>query len=339
MTRGNTLVAVASGFTVPVVAAWSILQGIAFGKDDTLHWQPQTRGDSARQQAVDIYRSEPGRWDAILFLDGDQTFPRDLIDRLWAHDVDIISGMYFRRTWPPAPIAFKASEGWPLAPLFEYPKDRIFEIGATGWGCLLIKGTVIDYFHDHILRPKEPMVYNGPYPERAGHWRSYGADIRFCDQARQAGFKVWMDPQIQCDHIADIAVNEQMYELAGGWRSWGLTYGDLVKSRIEGGAGMDREVLKARKKQHLIEHDMRKARITKLEAQLEEARQELVGYFMAIKEIDFWLEAEEKARAHMPEYLKNRAGEIKPLPHVPVAIAPLLEGEEPIESTLTKEDE
>lgn len=292
--RGATLISVASSDIVPVLSAWSILQNLGFGKDDTLHWNPQTRGDAARQQAVEIYRSEPGRWKAIQFLDGDQTFPKDTVDRLWNHNVDIVSGLYFRRTWPPAPIAFEASDGWPLLPLFEYPKDRIFEIGATGWGCLLVKGYVIDYFHEHILRPKEPMVYNGPYPERAGHWRSYGADIRFCDQARRAGFKVWLDPQTKCEHIAQIPVNEQMYELCGGWRSWGLTYRDFVESRIEGGAGMDKEALEARKKQHLIEKGSAEARAEQLKASLAETEHEIVGRMFALKELDFMLEALEK---------------------------------------------
>jgi len=280
---------------VPARAAWSILHMDSV-RGDTLHWNPQTRGDSARQQAVEIYRSEPGRWDAVLFLDGDQGFPTDTIDRLWSHGVDIVSGLYFRRTWPPAPIAFEASEGWPLSPLFEYPKDRIFEIGASGWGCLLVKGHVIDYFHEHLLRPKEPMIYNGPYPERAGNWRSYGADIRFCDMARQAGFKVWMDPQTQCDHFAEIAVNEQIYELTGGWRSWALTYQDLVKARVERGAVMERETIEARKKQHIIELEKQRARLEKMTQAVRDGELALVGRYQAIQELDFILAALEKEK-------------------------------------------
>jgi len=115
--------------------------------------------------------------------------------------------------------------------------------------------------------------------------------------ARRAGFKVWLDPQVKSEHIAQIAVDEQMYELCGGWRSWGLTYRDFVKGRIEGGTGMDKEVLGARKKQHLIEKESTVARIEQLKAALADAEQEMVGRMFAMKELDFMLEAMEKEEA------------------------------------------
>lgn len=297
--RGRTLVAIASGWMIPARTAWTLIQ-LALQEGDEILWNPQTRGDAARQRSCAHFVAEPDKWDALLLLDGDMTFPGDMVDRLWAHGVDIVSGLYFRRTFPPAPIAYCASDGWPLQPLFEWKhlvNDKgLVPIGATGWGCVLIKRNVFEYFDKHILRPKEPYVYNGPYPERAGHWRSYGADIRFFDQARQHGFDVWLDPQCKCGHIGQIELTEESYQLFGGWRSWGLTYQDFVKGRIEEGTGMDAEVLEARRRQHLIERDGAKARIETLKAQLTEAEHEMVHHLGALKELDFMLEALEKER-------------------------------------------
>lgn len=270
---------------------------------DGFTWNPQTRGDSARQHHCEVFMAEPDKWDALLLLDGDQTFPDDMVDRLWSHGVDIVSGLYFRRTFPPAPVAYAASEKWPLQPLFEWKhliNDKgLVPIGATGFGCVLIKRNVFEYFDKHILKPKEPYIFNGPYPERAGHWRSYGADLRFFDRARQHGFDVWLDPNCKSGHIGHIELNEESYQVFGGWRSWGETYKQFVKSRIEGGSGMDKEVLEARRKQHLIEKDSTAVKIEQLKASLTEAEHEMVGRMFALKELDFMLEALEKEESQM----------------------------------------
>jgi len=271
---------------------------LQLNETDGFEWNPQTRGDSARQQHCEIFMAEPDKWDALLLLDGDQTFPHDLIDCLWSHGVDIVSGLYFRRTFPPAPLWYCRSDRWPLQPMFEWKhliNDKgLVPIGATGFGCVLIKRNVFEYFDKHILKPKEPYIFNGPYPERAGHYRSYGADLRFFDKANQHGLEVWGDPQAKCGHIGQFELTEESYEMFGGWRSWGLTYEAFVKSRIEEGAGMDKEVLEARRKQHLIERDSTIARIEELKATLTNAEHEMVRHLGALQELDFMLEALEK---------------------------------------------
>jgi hypothetical protein len=43
--------------------------------------------------------------------------------------------------------------------------------------------------------------------EHAGGWNYLSEDWAFCERARQAGFKVWVDPSIKLGHIAQIQVS------------------------------------------------------------------------------------------------------------------------------------
>lgn len=149
----------------------------------------------------------------IFWLDSDLVFEPDLLERMFKAigDKDFISGLYFKRRPPYEPCIFSVAgfeqgEGREIIPIAEtyldYPKNSVFEIEACGFGCVLMKTSMFEKVYETQGLPFSPVL-------------GFGEDISFCIKAREAGFKLYCDSSVQCDHTAQILVNESTYEV---WR-------------------------------------------------------------------------------------------------------------------------
>lgn len=152
--------------------------------------------------------------DFVLWLDSDVVFPNTLM-----HDMmeaiegrDIVTGIYHMRRPPFKPVIWKKlrhgltpaeneSEDWN-----DYPRDDAFEVEGCGFGCVMMRTsvlkTVLDKYHELFA----------PIP-------GYGEDLSFCIRARGCGYKIWAHPQIQIGHKSSIIVSDdtfQAYRKAGG---------------------------------------------------------------------------------------------------------------------------
>lgn len=146
--------------------------------------------------------------DYVMWLDSDQTFNPDLLQRmhdtLTKNDLDILSGLYFRRTAPYSPVVFDKLEmrddgvcewtDWKDKPL----PDELFEVGGCGFGCVLIK---TDVFFD----------VQSKYGDMFGPINRVGEDLSFCWRARQCGYKIYCDPSIICGHVGYAVIDERFY--------------------------------------------------------------------------------------------------------------------------------
>lgn len=104
-----------------------------------------TKGYETRGHLVKTFLES--RHGAILMLDGDMTFPTDTLERLRSHNLPYVSGLYMRRNLGPvAPVWFEPFSGsWPLRPwLTPIQPGRLYELGATGWGCVYIRREVFE---------------------------------------------------------------------------------------------------------------------------------------------------------------------------------------------------
>jgi len=125
----------------------------------------------------------------ILFVDYDVIPKPNTLKKLMEHDKYIVSGVY--------PISRKCKIDWcvskeePFKPIeFLDLPDNPFKAKTLSNGMMLVKTEVFD-------RLKWP------------YWRSEfgvgnltkGADIYFCEKAREAGYDLWVDPKIKCSHI------------------------------------------------------------------------------------------------------------------------------------------
>lgn len=171
----------------PMAFAWGCLYGhtrtvnilpiIMMGQDPA----------QARNQMADAFMRQG--CEAALFIDCDMMFPPNGLDRLFAHDVDIVAGDYRKRAHPFSRI------GWPLELKnekgeveghLEDPPGGLVERTAMGLGFMLIRRRVFE----KVPRPWFARIYSGETEADRGVMTE---DYYLCLKAREYGFKVWCD--------------------------------------------------------------------------------------------------------------------------------------------------
>lgn len=143
--------------------------------------------------------------DFVFWLDSDMVFKPDtlvrMMDTLKKNDLDILSGLYFRRVPPYSPVLFdKLDIDGVKADYSEYSKipDDLFEVGACGFGCVLMKTDVFFDVQSKFGNMFAPIGNNGE-------------DVAFCWRARQCGYKVFCDPSVICGHVGYSVVDDQFF--------------------------------------------------------------------------------------------------------------------------------
>ena len=143
----------------------------------------------------------------LIFLDCDMVYPRDTIPKLFSHDKDIVGALTFKRCPDFNPLAF-SGEHYKMTQIDPIPEE-LFEVTATGTGCLMIK---TDVFED--------LDY--PWFEFDNHdGHLVGEDINFCYKARKNGFKVYVDPTVHTEHLSQTRVNWNLYKFQEGLKKQG----------------------------------------------------------------------------------------------------------------------
>lgn len=125
-----------------------------------------------------------------LFLDTDMNFPHDTVHRLLRHNVDIVGCNYARR----GKLPIQSTAGNIPEPggsfIFRLRKDGgLEEVDYVATGVLMIRLAILK----DIPKPWFNFVYDEaiPQPESHGHWLP--EDWYFCQKAREAGYKVYVD--------------------------------------------------------------------------------------------------------------------------------------------------
>ena len=147
--------------------------------------------------SVDVARNviakyaQENKFDYILWVDSDMLLPKDTLTRLLSHDTDIVSGVYRYKLLNDKRIVAKRLTGDDYTDVLAdelYTDGEITEVDAFGFGCVLMKVSVLDKI---------------PYP-----WFVYtlemGEDVYFCRKAQNAGFKLYLDKKIICGHKGQV---------------------------------------------------------------------------------------------------------------------------------------
>lgn len=140
--------------------------------------------------------------DYMLWLDSDMVFPPDTLERMMKtieeNDIDILCGLYFRRTHPFTPVLFNKLERDGETLVFEDVKeipDDLFEVAGCGFGCVLMKTDVLFDIGANWFTP----------------YIDAGEDCAFCMRAREKGYKIYCDPSISLGHMAYAPVTKEFY--------------------------------------------------------------------------------------------------------------------------------
>ena len=151
-------------------------------------------------------------FDYVLWLDSDMVFRPDTLIKMFntvqEKDIDILTGLYFRRVPPYSPVLFDKLDYDSKTDAINFSEfkaipDEIFEVGGCGFGCVLMDTQVfleVQSKHGNMFAP----IGNN------------GEDVAFCVRARDCGFKIYCDPAIVCGHVGYSVVDDQFFRAFGG---------------------------------------------------------------------------------------------------------------------------
>lgn len=156
--------------------------------------------DARNQLAAQALKAQA---DYILWLDSDMIVPPDVIPRMLKHmedGKDFVSGIYFRRRAPFAPVLYSRIDREGHADFNDYPEDTVFEIAGAGFGCCMTRVSMLE---DIALNFKDWFT---PF-------NNYGEDLSFCLRALECGYKLYCDSTIKCGHVGTVVVDESVYRV------------------------------------------------------------------------------------------------------------------------------
>jgi len=179
----------------------------------------------AREKLMDSAR-EIGA-DYLFMIDDDMLAPPDLFDRLVRHDVDVVSPLAFTRNPPYSPVLYRTREGWDPINRREYhisewirsyPKDKLLECDAVGFGSVLIKMS-------SVAKMSKPYFMSAC---------GTGEDILFCINAKkQCGCRIFMDTSTKLGHISHtVIVDETFSDKVNDPAEMEKLFGDYERHRV-----------------------------------------------------------------------------------------------------------
>jgi len=144
--------------------------------------------------------------DLVMWFDSDMTFNPDTLKRMLKlidEGHDMVTGIYYRRTPPFSAVAFKTMElneegtGFDWTEFDEIP-EGLFEVGACGFGCVLMKTEIFVAVFSKFGQMFTPIA-------------NCGEDIAFCWRARQCGYKIIADPSIGLGHVGHTIITKEFF--------------------------------------------------------------------------------------------------------------------------------
>ena len=213
-------------------------------KDEGPRYVRATKGYEARQMHLNNWY-EGTKHPFMLLLDHDMKFPANTLERLRSFKLPYVSGFYMRRRYAPmAPVWFEynATLQMPMIPYTGVPMaNTLYKIGASGWGCILMHRDVVtavrkvlkgepeiieddmDLFPYDLKRVMGAIKMIATKPTEAQKILtdeirplralkdSVGSDIRFPFYARLAGFELYGDSGVVCEHMLNYPVSVTDY--------------------------------------------------------------------------------------------------------------------------------
>lgn len=133
--------------------------------------------------------SVKNNYEYTFCVDSDISFDPDTLVKMLNHNVDMVSGVYRQRL--PNNIVEIYDYQLKNMPIENVMSSNFHEIGACGFGCVLINNRIIKGMeYPHFV-----------YMSALDHKDTFSEDIYFCKKAREKGYKIYVDSTIICGHI------------------------------------------------------------------------------------------------------------------------------------------
>lgn len=141
----------------------------------------------------------------VIMMDTDMIYHPKTITRLLSHRLPIVGALCFRR-YPPFDSIMLRGDVKGYLSVDEWEQDELVEVDATGAGCLM--------FDMEVFR-KMPFPWF-KFRRDPVSGAGIGEDIGFCQDLKAAGYRIFVDTSVPCDHLTTMAVNEKTNRL---WRT------------------------------------------------------------------------------------------------------------------------
>lgn len=144
----------------------------------------------------------------IWYVDDDHRFAPDTLERLLAHNVSIVSGVYVKRGAPFTPLRYyqEDADGSITDAYFAQQDTGLKSVAAVGAGCLLVRRAVLDAIGPPHWQPGRSAIGD-----------TLGEDVEFCRRVREKGFKIWCDFDTPVGHLATGVITPRRSQ-DGTWR-------------------------------------------------------------------------------------------------------------------------
>lgn len=168
-----------------------------------------TRGSILANLRVDIVRAalEQGA-SHILWVDSDQTFPKETLHRLILREVDVVAANITTKQIPANTTARrKPGPGEPASgvPVYSDPDSPPMEkVWRVGTGLMLVK--------TKVYKQIGLNVFGQPWRE---DWQKYqGEDWTMCEAMEAAGFDIWVDHRLSLE-VGHLGEYEFTHDVVG----------------------------------------------------------------------------------------------------------------------------
>jgi hypothetical protein len=173
--------------------------------------------DFSRNILTALALKEKCEW--IFFLDSDVVPPLDIIPRLLAHNLPIVTGLYWRRYENLEPCIYKMpKEGVPSPfsdeELIQYG-GSVMEVEGCGAGCMLIHMSVFE----KLMPSVEKFEISEPGTQQkltcCKFWEyivhsnvNLSEDIVLASRVKGLGYRIFADLSLRCGHLTNVMVKE-----------------------------------------------------------------------------------------------------------------------------------
>lgn len=189
------------------------------GRGEQVQWAV-VAGSILPAQRNELVQRMKGDW--ILFIDADMSFPADAIARLVRareeQDLDMLGGLCFQRVAPHQPTLYMREQPTSGGYVFLEKWDSdIVEVDGTGLAFVIVHRRVFERIVQVV--DENPAFIWPSYDERIRirppeffRWiGGVGEDLRFCQDAKISGSRIFVDTRIEIGHVSEEVVTKASF--------------------------------------------------------------------------------------------------------------------------------
>lgn len=143
-------------------------------------------------------------YDKIIWIDSDISWTPEQFMQLYNSELDVVAGLYFNEEGVPL-ISFFEGEIYHDPQILNGKKEP-FEVFGAGFGFIAMKTGVFENIPRPWFQTEFQRITNEDNTREM--FVPYGEDISWCKKAKEAGYKIYLDPTIRVSHHKKIRISK-----------------------------------------------------------------------------------------------------------------------------------